>query len=236
MPARAQIVNIENSRLHSDTTGWMGSLGGNFILTKQVDMVLQLNARAHVQYKNLKNLYLVLGNYSVVRGADESLIDNGFFHFRYNRKLGDVVRWEAFTQIQNNIVTKIKSRWLAGMGPRFKISDKPKLKIYAAATVMYEVEREDLPIIVQHNDFRNSNYISFTWIPSERVRVISTTFYQPLLKDFSDYRISTEDQLMVNITEKLALTVTWNSLFDTDPAGDAPRSNYHFATGINYAF
>ena len=231
----AQIVNIETARLQNDTTGWMGSLKGDFALTKNTGSVIQADGFAHVQYKTPHNLYLLLGNYSLVKASGQQLVDNGFLHFRYNRKLNDMVRWEAFTQLQNDVITKIYLRWLAGTGPRFKAAETKQLKLFAASLAMYEFEKETSSAgIIEHKDVRSSSYLSLTWKPASNLELISTTFYQPLFKNFKDFRILNQDQFRLSVTHKLSLTLDWNYLFDQYPAEGVPKTNYTFTTGVSY--
>ena len=94
VPASAQIVNVESRRIQTDTTGWAGSFGGSINLSKNVDKVFSASAFAHLQYKNSKNLYLFLGDYAFLKGAQKKYTDNTFFHLRYNHKFSNLVRWE----------------------------------------------------------------------------------------------------------------------------------------------
>ena len=98
--AKAQIVNIERARMQSDTTGWMGNAGASLALTRNVQQVFTTDLDVHLQYKSKKSLYLLLGNYGFLKAAGTKLIDNTFFHLRYNYKINRTLRWEAFTQLQ----------------------------------------------------------------------------------------------------------------------------------------
>ena len=122
--------------------------------------VFAVNATAHVQFKDTKNLYLLLGSY-------------GFLHFRYNYKLGPVLRWEAFTQMQQNAITKIQSRFLLGTSPRFKIAGTKKFHLYAASLAMYEIEKETGK--TGHiNEWRSSSYVTLTFLPNDRTELTNT--------------------------------------------------------------
>ena len=112
-----QIVNMESERYHTDTTGWAGTLGGDFALTNYGQKVYSINANAHLQYKTKKSLYLFLGGYGFLKGDNLSFVDYSFLHLRYNYKLTKILRWEAFTQLQQNAITKIQFRYLIGTGP-----------------------------------------------------------------------------------------------------------------------
>ncbi|HRN57801.1 MAG TPA: DUF481 domain-containing protein [Agriterribacter sp.] len=236
IPAGAQIVNVESRRIQTDTTGWAGSFGGNINLSKNVEQVFSAGAFAHLQYKNSRNLYLFLGDYSFLKGAQKKYTDNTFFHLRYNHKFSNLTRWEAFTQLQTNKITKIDNRFLAGMGPRFKLSGSGMLHIYLGVLFMYEYERELVDPPVAHHNIRNSSYLSFTLKPAATLELISTTFYQPRLDQWSDFRILNQESANLFITQKLSATVNWSYVYDQFPVEGIPRSNYTFSTGLKYAF
>jgi len=233
---KAQVVNIEAQRIKTDTTGWAGSLGGSFNWTQNVDQVFAINATAHLQYKKNKNLYLLLGDYSFLKGADKKFIDNAFVHFRFNHKFSELFRGELFTQLQNNKISKIDTRFLIGAGPRLKLPASKTLKIYLGILFMYEYEKELLDPPIYKNDARNSSYLSFTYKPNDRVEIISTTFYQPKLTYFNDFRILNQETVVIFISKKLAVTMDFNYLYDQFPVEGVPQINASYSTGFKYVF
>jgi len=233
--SKAQIVNIESARMQSDTTGWMGNASASFALTKNTQKVFSADADAHVQYKSKRSLWLLLGSYDFLKASGSSLIDNTFLHFRYNYKLNPIIRWEAFTQIQKNVITGISSRFLIGTGPRFKVLSNKLIRLYAASLLMYEREDETVSDIIQNNA-RSSSYVSFTITPNKQVEIISTSFFQPMLNNWNDYRLLNQVSIRVKAAKKLALAVKWNYLNDSRPVAGVPSVNYSLSTGINYEF
>jgi hypothetical protein len=222
--SHAQIVNIENARMQSDTVGWMGSVGAAVSLAQNTIKIFQAGVEAHVQYKtsNDKGLWLILGNHNFLKAGSNRFVSDDLLHLRYNRKVNEWMRWELFGQYQNNEVTQIDSRMLMGTGPRFKLVKRKNFKLYAASLIMFEREKERTNPVITHKDIRSSSYISFTWLPRDYLEMISTTYFQPLANKFSDYRIMNQ------------LGLKWNYLHDRFPAGTAPKTTYNFATGINY--
>jgi hypothetical protein len=232
----AQIVNIESARMQSDTTGWMGGAGADMAITQSVQRVFLLDFDAHLQYKTDKNLWLILGDYGFLTGGGQKYVYNSFGHIRFNRKLNSYLRWEVFTQVQNNLVTQIDSRYLLGTGPRFKILSNKIIRLYAATLLMYERERERTKPPVLHKDLRSSSYVSFTITPNANIEIICTSFYQPLIKKIGDYRILNQASLKVKASKRFALSLKWNYLYDRFPAGTAPKTTYSFATGGDFNF
>lgn len=234
--ANAQIVNIESARMQSDTTGWMGGAGANVTLAKNTQNIFIFNADAHLQYKTQKDLWLILASSNLLKAGEERFFNNTFLHLRYNRKITNVLRWEVFAQGQNNQVTQIDSRFLAGTGPRFKILSNNVIRLYAASLVMYEREKERTEPVVTHSDIRNSSYASFTITPGHTTEIITTTFFQPLFKKFSDYRIMNQTSLKVKASKHFAVALHLNYLYDRFPAGTAPKTTYNFSSGIEFTF
>lgn len=233
---QSQVVNIENARIHTDTTGWSGDAAAGFSLVKNTDKVFIANTDLHIQFKTEKSLYLLLGEYGFLKGAGSKLIDYSFLHLRYNYKLGTLLRWEVFTQIQDNKVTKIDYRCLIGTGPRLKLAGSEKFHLYIASLLMYEYEKEKaLPAII-HKDARQSSYISFTLIPAKNLQLTSTTFYQPRWGGWNDYRLLNQAVLKLKAGKRVSVKWNWNYLFDAAPAQGVPSANYNFTTGISYDF
>ena len=232
----AQIVNVESQRIQSDTTGWFGNFGVSFELDKNKVQVINLNSNAQIEYKKHRNLYLFLTNYELLKGASQTLQNNLFFHLRYNYKMSNLLRLETFTQFQHESLSGIQSRWLIGAGPRFKITGNKKLSIYAAALVMYEDEHELTKPVILHKNIRNSSYASASWRPVDKAEITTTLFYQPLLKDFSDFRLLHELKLKFKFTKKFSFFTTWSFLYDSRPATDIPNNIYTLKNGIEYEF
>lgn len=229
-----QLVNIETKRMQSDTTGWRGVIGSAIELQKSTTHVTNISAHAQLQYKSKKSLYLLLLNYELLKGEGTTFQNDIFYHLRYNYKLSKQLRWEAFNQLQNNNVTGIKLRFLVGTGPRFKLSDTKKLSLYAATAAMYEKEKETKGL--HHEDIRSSSYLSISWRPVSNAELTTTGFYQPLFREFSDYRILHELKLRFLFTKKFSFFTTWNLLYDSRPAADIPSETHLLKTGFDYNF
>jgi hypothetical protein len=224
--------------MQTDTVGWKGGLGLAFSLTENTTTIIGVDAETHLQYKTSsdRGLWLFLANYNYLKVGDRESIHNYFTHVRYNIKVNEWLRWEFLTQFQHNRITQIDKRLLFGTGPRFKIIKQPRFRLYAATLLLYEIEKESTTPRVDHHDVRNSDYISFTWLPNKFIELISTTYFQPLINKLSDYRILNQATFRVRPSPHFAMSMKWNYLHDRFPAGDSPRTTYSFATGFDYDF
>ena len=230
----SQIVNVESQRIQKDTTGWFGNLGTRFFFEKNVFEVLNINVTGYLEYQTPKSVILFFGNYNLLKGNSRRLYDNTFYHVRYNYKISPRLHWEAFTQLQRNDITGIRSRRLAGSGPRFKLAGGNKFVLHIGTAMMYEWEKEQTTPIIQHKDFRSTSYISLNYTPSANTELSGTVFYQPLFYTH-DYRVLNEITAKFKIIKHLSFRIIWYYLHDTDPAAGSPKFNYSISNGIEYS-
>ncbi len=101
---------------------------------------------------------------------------------------------------------------------------------------MYEHEKLSDGITPVQKNLRSSSYLSFSLYPGENISVISTTYYQPILKNLGDYRISNQSSLRVGMFNNISLKLSYTFTYDTFPAVGIPSSQYDFSTGIAYSF
>jgi hypothetical protein len=231
---KAQVVNVERFRIKSDTTGWFGEIGLSGTLIKSSSDVFLAESNLQVECKRKRDLYLFVGNYSFLKGDGTSLIDEAMLHIRYNLKLNKRWRWEAFTQFQQNEILHINTRFLLGTGPRFKAADTKTIRIYIGSLLMYEYEEESVDPKQIHIDGRSSSYVSFNVKLFNAAEIISTTYFQPLVKNLDDYRFLNQSSLRTEISKHFFISINYNFLHDRKPAtGIFPESS-KFTTGINY--
>jgi hypothetical protein len=233
---RAQVLNVESLRKVTDTSGLSGYVGVNFSLIRNVNEFVVLGSDILLQYKMNDHLVLLKNDIRFLKIEGEDFANNGITHLRYNYRFHPRIRWEVFAQAQYNRVALIDFRGLLGTGPRFKLTDKEKYKFYLGTLVMYEYEELADGVTPINRDIRGSAYLSFSLYPSERVTIVSTTYYQPLFKQFSDFRISSDSTLAVELLKPLSLTVSYQFFYDPFPAVGIPTSQYNFTTGLTYSF
>ncbi len=213
----SQIVNIERERFQTDTTGWKGNFDLGFSMGKQKKTYFIFSSVAHIQYKSKKHLYLLIGGLNILKTKDENINNSGFLHFRYNYKMKkNWIRWEAFTQVQFNKVNGIRTRFLLGTGPRFKLVNIQKFRTYLGTLYMYEHEVNSTKSI-KLNEVRFSGYISFSFQPIKQFELISTTYFQPNIARNKDYRIATDNAIQFRLHKHLSYGITYLLNYDSSP-------------------
>src|SRR5690606_14113750 len=233
---QGQIVNVESLRKQTDTTGFAGGgeFNGTFLDNEKVIYTFQFIP--HVQYKWERDLLLVVADYKLTKSDDVAFEDAAFLHFRHNHEFTDLFRWESFTQIQHNKVTKLDYRILLGTGPRLKLIGQEKFRMYLGIIPMYQYERiQDEEGCIEGN-LRLSNYLSFTFLLSEQALLYSTSYFQPVWNTWKDYRFYNEQKLEVKLIGNLHLTVSSVYTWDNQPPEGAPPRTLQIKTGLLYSF
>ena len=113
----------------------------------------------------------------------------------------------------NDAISDIKFRGLLGAGPRFKLSKSKDYRFYLGTLLMFEYEESSDNSIAVLRDFRGSTYLSCSIYPLENLSLVSTTYYQPLLKQFSDFRISNETSIGIKVLKNLLFKTTFTYNF-----------------------
>ena len=177
-------------------------------------------------------------DYRVIINEKDNLQDDGFFHLRYGRLLNKRFTWEAFSQLQHNRQLRIDLRWLAGTGPRFLLYNKPRQKAYLGVLYMFEYDE-----IVASNtiwrDHRLSSYLSVHLQLTPNLDFASTSYYQPLIGNFAESRVSSVNSLSFKFTDHLQFRIQFNISYDGRLAKETenvPATVYNFTNGLRWAF
>lgn len=233
---QAQILNVETLRKVTDTSGFSGNASLNFALKRNTNDFFTLSNQIHVQYKMNKHLVLFKNDIAFQKIEGDNFENSGIQHLRYNYKIKPIITWEVFGQAQYNKVSKIDFRGLLGTGPRFKVSGNENYRVYLGTLAMYEYEDVNDGVTGIQRNARGSAYISCSLFPLENISFVSTTYYQPKFNQFSDYRISSQSSLAVDIYKNFSLKLSYTFTYDAFPALEIPNSQYDFTTGVNYSF
>lgn len=236
--AYAQIVNIEDKRVR---------LGDSITLKGFVDMGLNLNkndkhllsARASMQVeKQIKqHFFLFIGGYNFVKGEGQSFLNDGFLHLRYNTDWGKNWVVEGFIQGQYNQRTRLLFRGLVGTGLRYKIRLAQKQRIYLGLAYMLEDDQFN-DTAYRQRDSRASAYLSYNLQLAHNSKIVHTTYFQPVLSQFSNNRISSEASILFNMTKHLVFKITANLTRDNDPRlpANIPDFTYSWTNGLRWEF
>jgi hypothetical protein len=233
--ARSQILNIEQERINSDTSGWAGSAKTSFQYSKNGQELWSAGAYMHIQYKANRSTYLSLSEYNLTKASGSDFINAGAQHFRYNYKLNDWITGEMFTQFQFNKVLKVKFRCLLGIGPRIKIIKTKPLSLYIGTSYMYEYEKlYDTDVLYRNHML--SCYLSTTLKIQDNLSLISTTYFQPKINKLSDHRVLSQSDLKIGITKHFSFLISYIYSYDAFPVIGVPNETHYLGNSLIFNF
>ena len=235
-------VNIESQRMQLDSTRFAlrGDVMFNYTNTNG-DYLFQIRPSLTTSFKSkdLKKIFFITGNYNLVRSADIDFQNSWFLHARYNQKLSQVIRFEAFIQNQNNELFSINSRNLIGAGIRLKFVDSDAFNGYFGNSYMYEIEKVDI-LNETYRRSRHNTYLSLTFNVKNNddktvLELTNTTYFQPLYSDLGNHRILQELRADMPLNDYLSLSALFDYLYNSfAPTGDKDSSAYlSFGLSVN---
>ncbi|WP_036154047.1 DUF481 domain-containing protein [Maribacter forsetii] len=211
--ANAQLVNIESKRMHTDSVRFVLSSDLLFNYTdNNGEYILQIGSNLTTQFKskNLKSIYFFIGNVNLIRSKEEDFQNSYFLHARFNQKLTEVVRFEAFVQNQNNQKLTISERNLLGVGLRLKLFSKNGSVAYFGNSYIYEIESVEDSDQKFYNH-RNSSYISLNQnFKKYNLDITGTLYFQPLYDNISNHRILSQFKAQMPLTKRISFSALYN--------------------------
>lgn len=225
----SQVVNVEDKR-QSDENGWSGTIEFSFDYNDSEQIDWEFNNTSHLQWDNNSWSLLLLNEINLDRAGEVDFENDGFQHLRLSHHFNRIYSLETFTQNQFDPVRKIKNRKLLGSGVRVHLSERN----YLGLSSFYEIETLTDNII--NKDIRLSSYLQLDLKISEKIQWLSTTYYQPKTKQFSDFKLSNESQLNFKLIDNLAFINTIEMIYDSFPANEVKEFSFRLQNGIKYNF
>ena len=136
----------------------------------------------------------------------------------------------------------MERRLLGGAGFRKNIFEKTKdsskiFEIDISAGIMQEEEllnRTDLPIDEKYHTNYTRSIFSVVGLfeITDAFTMVNTTYFQQYLKDFSDYRLLNETNLMFAINEWLSMSLDLEYRFDSEPPSILKDTDFNTNFGL----
>ena len=233
-------VNTERFREDEDTVGFSGYVDLEGILaTGNTDFrLISLGSRLNYNWGNDYTFIVADGGYGWENGNE--FVDQIFAHLRHVITTGDLLQIEFFIQFDNNKKRLLLARELLGGGLRFRILKTEHFKFRLGTAYMFENERYDLlsnSIHQQTTSFhRFTSYVTFKYQLNKLLSFISTTYYQPRIKDFDDYKLFSENAFLVDTGEVLDLFIKFNLRYDSRPPDTVKNFDTFSRVGFSFKF
>lgn len=234
MSAQAAIVNSLRG-FSEDKPGWSGTLAGSYGASGGNTKESTFEGDGRLQLRTGSNVLRLIarGNRTTTRGVETAKSTLG--HLRHNFLLSD--RWAtiAFLQHQRNPFQRLDSRYLLGFGGRWLAVKGNGTRMHLGAANMFE--QESIQDESGHTkDQRLSTYISLVSELREGLALDFLVFYQPLWRDFADWRVHGEIKLTILLTGSLSLFTGYNLEHDTRPPEGVVETDWNTKTGLTFSF
>ncbi len=234
-------VNVEVLRPDDLPLGRSGTVGGDLAARKgNVDYVA-LDVRARLYNVREGSTRLIVGSGGIGFLDTSRFASSGLIHMRttYTPVYRSVAP-EWLVQANYDRPLLLDFRLLGGGGIRGPFHRGDWGNVGGGTTLMLEQEWLSLPDTALHPgrtlEVRWSNFVSLRVIASETTVITSTTYIQPALSDFGDFRVLESAQLATSITEELALTVSFDLRYDSDPPDGLAALDARLRTGVTYRY
>lgn len=229
------IVSMESVHLGEPKEGLGGSLdisaSGEYGNTEKAS----LSAGVKLQrYKN-DNLDFMLLNHQYGESSGERDKNKSFIHGRHIHKITDKYAWEGYAQLSSDEFTRLNLRALLGAGARIAFGKKSEKRAFFLGLGGF-YEKEELDLDEQGNEVsetvRASTYLVLKFQFNNNVSLVSSTYYQLDVTDFSNFRAVEDASLVSKLTDALSFKLSLNVAHDSEPPPDVERTD----TSVNFGF
>ena len=233
--ADAQIINTLRG-WQEDEPGWSGELAAAIAIAQGNTEYFEFDLSAAAQYWQDRHRVRGLASSARRTASDVEVAEASLLHLRYNYRLTPVVHSLVFLQAQRNPFQRIESRYLLGLGARFDVVRAESWEAAIGAAYMRELEdlTDDDSGAVGRN--RGNFFVTMLGRVTKQVLVDAYGFYQPVLNDFSNTRISVGSNLDVALVGQLALVVGFRLAYNSQPAAGVEKNDMWLRTGLRFKF
>lgn len=239
-PIRAQ-VDIEALRATDPPLGRSGSIGGDIsVRTGNVDFIA-FDLRARMYEVTSTETRLLIGDGGVGFLDRSRFASAGLLHYRRSyTAVSTRYTPEWYGQMNYDRAQRLTFRALGGGGLRTGFAQGEWGDFGAGSGVIVELERlsieESDPHPTNTLEVRWTNFLTLRVVPTENLVITSTTYVQPAVGDFGDYRALEKLRIAATISETLALTVSFDLRYDSRPPEQISALDTRLRTGVTYSY
>lgn len=233
-------INTERYRLDADTIGFSGIVDIELTaLTGNTDLqIIHLGGRLNYNWGKGYTFFVADGGFGWDEG--ERIFNQTLFHLRHVETISELIQLEAFTQFDFNKSRLLTERELIGGGLRFKILSYNDFKFRIGLSYFYEHESFDLPSISAHgnNLFANrfSTYFTFDYEIKDDIKLMSITYFQPQIGKWDDFRILSDNSIIVGLSTFVDLKTSFNLRYDAKPPETIKAIDTFTRFGFSFKF
>ncbi len=216
------------------TFGYEGARGNTNLNKTDLEMFSEYHFRHHI--------FRLVGGFNFLNSGGERITSNIYSQIRYNYVFTERLQSFMFYQLQNNEILLIRRRELAGAGIRISLlnADSAKIRVDAGIGGMYENEllnekSSEIPAGTANHYFRMTDFLSARY-SSGKIKIVDVLYYQPLMRQFSDFRLYNDLTLQFAIQKHLSFGAGMTYRYDSRPPGSLKRYDIGIKNSIILSF
>lgn len=235
--AQATIVNVLTPSVGSLDDGWHGSVkAGGTVLVGNEDR-LGANLAAGVRHKKGVHLTSLHASGDIAEAFGDIVSRRAFVNARHQWMFEEPVSAVGFVQVDHNAFRGILMRDLVGAGFDFRLFRGDWYEAHLGVTAMgeYQVHGDGFVDEDAGLHARMSDYFTVA-IKSESVVLASTTFYQPRLDVWTNWRMLQELSFTIDISKHLDWNVLAKLERDSNPPTGVEKLDLAVTSGLVLGF
>lgn len=239
-PAHA-IVSMESIHLGKPPQGYSGAFDINAIGEYGNTEKSSVSTGLKLVRNKAAATDFMLANYQYGQSGGVRDKNKAFIHGRHIQQLTPKYAWEGFAQASSDEFTRLKLRLLLGAGARISLwQNADSLQGFFGLGGFYEKERLDVEEGSGEDKtteaWRANVYLVYKASINEHVSVVSTTYYQPNLDRFGDFRAIEDASLVSKLTDKLAAKISLDVTHDSEPPSGVKNTDTTLSVGLDVSF
>lgn len=232
------ILNVERLK-NGASSGLAGRISSTISLKAGNTEIVQIGGSLGVGFLTGNHWVRGFAGLDRLRKGSEEILDNKYFHLRYNYMLREQLRTFHFLQLQTNQNLFLKRRMLLGTGIRYRLAGGEEAGLDVGGGFMLETERLDPdklgPGEASNTEvLRMANLLAGSGPIGEGSKWTAVVYYQPALDAFEDYRLLGEAGLSVKIINSLDLTLDLTWRHDSRAPVGLKEDDLGLKTGISF--
>lgn len=233
-------INTERYRKDSDSIGFSGIADIEITaITGNTDLqIIHLGGRLNYNWGENYTFLVADGGFGWDEG--ERIFDQALLHLRHVHKLTELTQVEVFTQVDFNKNRLLTQRKLIGGGFRFRVLRIDEFKLRFGTSYFYEHESYDVPASSTHGNRlyanRLSTYLTLEYALKDEIKLMMIAYYQPQIGEWEDFRIISDNSLIVGLSSIVDLTVSFNLRYDAKPPETIKSTDTLTKFGFSFKF
>lgn len=230
------IVNIEKVDVDSKAGPFQGELDFKISGASGNSDNFSSSLGSRFQWNDISTQFVVF-KYNYAKSFDVTSKDSTFMHYRFIVNPKSFITTEYFLQAEDNEFKLLNLRTLIGGGYRFRLFEQGDLyQGRLGLGVFYSrEENNDVDNTIDETN-RFNGYFTFLYKIKKGLNFLTTSYYQPDVDQFSDYRLLEQLSLEFNLAKSLLYFVTIDISYDSDPVVGLKKNDTSYKSGIKYRF